>query len=134
MLLSDEDRVNSMNYENVLNNSVMWRIVEVVMAAEEPIHVEALDYLIQCKANERKVAVLGSDGTNDVQPSGIPEEGSPVHKLTLVAMGMPLLDNLNLEKLSKMAQKQKRWEFMISILPLRFKGGTGSPVNAIALF
>jgi len=39
-----------------------------------------------------------------------------------------------LEKLSKMAQKQKRWEFMISILPLRFKGGTGSPVNAIALF
>ena len=35
----------------------MWRIVEVVMAAEEPIHVEALDYLIQCKANERKVAV-----------------------------------------------------------------------------
>ena len=49
-------------------------------------------------------------------------------------MGMPLLDNLNLEKLSKMAQKQNRWEFMISILPLRFKGGTGSPVNAIALF
>ena len=93
-----------------------------------------LNYNVAILLNERKVAVLGSDGTNDVQPSGIPEEGSPVHKLTLVAMGMPLLDNLNLEKLSKMAQKQKRWEFMISILPLRFKGGTGSPVNAIALF
>ena len=48
-------------------------------------------------------------------------------------MGMPLLDNLNLEKLSKMAKKQNRWEFMISILPLRFKGGTGSPVNAITI-
>ena len=93
-----------------------------------------LNYNVAMLLNERKVAVLGSDGTNDVQPSGIPEEGSPVHKLTLVAMGMPLLDNLNLEKLSKMAQKQNRWEFMISILPLRFKGGTGSPVNAIALF
>ena len=50
-------RLFGSNYENVLNNSVMWRIVEVVMAAEEPIHVEALDYLIQCKPNERKVAV-----------------------------------------------------------------------------
>ena len=35
----------------------MWRIVEVVIAAEEPLHVEALDYLIQCKPNERKVAI-----------------------------------------------------------------------------
>tara|TARA_B100001093_G_scaffold413_1_gene512 strand:- start:1016 stop:2008 length:993 start_codon:yes stop_codon:yes gene_type:complete len=93
-----------------------------------------LNYNVAILLNEREVAVLGSDGTNDAQPSGIPEEGSPVHKLTLVAMGMPLLDNLNLEKLSIMAQKQKRWEFMISILPLRFKGGTGSPVNAVALF
>ena len=50
-------RLFGSNYENVLNNSVMWRIVEVVMAAEEPIHVEALDYLIQCKPNERKVAI-----------------------------------------------------------------------------
>ncbi len=50
-------RLFGSNYENVLNNSVMWRIVEVVMAVEEPIHVEALDYLIQCKPNERKVAV-----------------------------------------------------------------------------
>ena len=50
-------RLFSSNYEAVLNNSVMWRIVEVVMAAEEPLHVEALDYLIQCKPNERKVAI-----------------------------------------------------------------------------
>ena len=35
----------------------MWRIVEVVIATEEPIHVEALDYLIQCKRNERIEAV-----------------------------------------------------------------------------
>ena len=50
-------RLFSSNYEAVLNNSVMWRIVEVVMAVEEPLHVEALDYLIQCKPNERKVAI-----------------------------------------------------------------------------
>ncbi|MDC1377962.1 cyclase family protein [Flavobacteriaceae bacterium] len=93
-----------------------------------------VDYKITSLLYERQVSVLGSDGTNDAQPSGIPEEGSPVHKLTLVSMGMPLLDNLNLEQISKEAKKQNKWEFFISVQPLRFKGGTGSPVNAIALF
>ena len=93
-----------------------------------------LDYKVASLLNDRKVSVLGSDGTNDAQPSGIPEEGSPVHKLTLVSMGMPLLDNLNLEEISKEAKRQNKWEFFISIQPLRFKGGTGSPINAIALF
>ena len=93
-----------------------------------------VDYKIALLLDERQVSVLGSDGTNDAQPSGIPEEGSPVHKLTLVSMGMPLLDNLNLEPISKEAIKQNKWEFFISIQPLRFKGGTGSPVNAIAIF
>ena len=93
-----------------------------------------VDYKIASLLDERQVSVLGSDGTNDAQPSGIPEEGSPVHKLTLVSMGMPLLDNLNLEHISKEAKKQNKWEFFISVQPLRFKGGTGSPVNAIAIF
>ena len=93
-----------------------------------------LDYRVLVLLDKREASLLGSDGTNDAQPSGIPEEGSPVHKLTLVSMGMPLLDNLNLENLSEEAQKQKKWEFMISVQPLRFRGGTGSPVNAVALF
>ena len=49
-------------------------------------------------------------------------------------MGMPLLDNLSLEAVAKEAQKQQNWEFFISVQPLRFKGGTGSPVNAVAIF
>ena len=93
-----------------------------------------LHYEVPLLLAERKVSVLGSDGTNDVQPSGIAEESSPIHKLTLVAMGMPLLDNLSLEAVAKEAQKQQNWEFFISIQPLRFKGGTGSPVNAVAIF
>lgn len=93
-----------------------------------------LHYKVPLLLSERKVSVLGSDGTNDVQPSGIDEESSPIHKLTLVAMGMPLLDNLSLEAVAKEAQKQQNWEFFISIQPLRFKGGTGSPVNAVAIF
>ena len=93
-----------------------------------------LDYKVAILLSEREVSLLGGDGTNDLKPSVIPEETSPVHKLTLVSMGMPLLDNLNLEEISKEAIKQNKWEFLISIQPLRFKGGTGSPVNAIAIF
>ena len=54
--------------------------------------------------------------------------------LTIVAMGMPLLDNLNLDELSKKAKEVNKWEFLISIQPLRLEGGTGSPLNAIAIF
>ena len=84
--------------------------------------------------SEREIAVLGSDGTSDSNPPLIKEEGSPIHMLTLVAMGMPLLDNLNLDELSKKAQELNEWEFLISFQPLRFEGGTGSPLNALAIF
>ena len=49
-------------------------------------------------------------------------------------MGMPLLDNLNLEELSKKAKLFSRWEFMLSIQPLKINKVTGSPVNVIATF
>ena len=83
---------------------------------------------------ERDVAVLGSDGGNDVIPSGIDGEISPLHAFALVALGMPLMDNLNLDDLSVEALKQKRWEFLFVGAPLRAEGGTGSPINPLAVF
>ena len=32
------------------------------------------------------------------------------------------------------AAEEKRWEFMLVVAPLRVPGGTGSPVNPIAIF
>lgn len=93
-----------------------------------------LHYNVMQLLHEREISVLGSDGTNDSNPPLIKEEGSPVHKLSIVAMGMPLLDNLNLEQLSKKAKSFSRWEFLLSIQPLKIDKGTGSPVNAIAVF
>jgi len=93
------------------------------------IHYNIIPFL-----SKREIAVLGSDGTNDSHPPLIKEEGSPIHMLTIVAMGMPLLDNLNLEELSKKAIEINKWEFFISLQPLRLEGGTGSPLNALAIF
>jgi kynurenine formamidase len=82
----------------------------------------------------RDVAMLGSDNTNDVLPSGVEGVGMPVHLLTLVAMGMPLFDNLDLEDLAEAAAKRNRWEFLLVAAPLTVNGGTGSPLNPIAIF
>jgi len=54
--------------------------------------------------------------------------------VSLVGMGLWLIDNANLEELAKACSARKRWEFMLTIAPLRLQGVTGSPVNPIALF
>jgi kynurenine formamidase len=82
----------------------------------------------------RGVAMLGSDYTNDQLPSGIPGVSMPIHQLTLVAMGMPLFDNLDLEDLARVAAEQGRWEFFFVAAPLAVPGGTGSPLNPLAIF
>lgn len=83
---------------------------------------------------ERRVAIFGSDTSNDVAPPPVPAFSSPVHVLALVGMGMPLLDNLDLEALAETIRRKRRSTFALAICPLRLDGATGSPVNAMALF
>ena len=82
----------------------------------------------------RDVAILGSDAAQDVMPSGVEGVRQPIHLLVLVAMGMPILDNCDLEELSKAAQQRKRWDFLITASPLAVPGATGSALNPIAIF
>ena len=84
--------------------------------------------------HEREVAVLGSDGASERYPSGLQRSQSPIHFLVIYGMGMPILDNLDLEQLAEYAAEQERYEFMFTAAPLRVNGGTGSPLNPIATF
>ena len=84
--------------------------------------------------HSRDVAILGSDGAEDVLPSGIPGVTQPIHELVLVAMGMPIFDNCDLEQLSKEAAKRNRWEFLITAAPAAVPNATGSVLNPIASF
>jgi kynurenine formamidase len=52
----------------------------------------------------------------------------------LFAYGVALLDNCLLEPLAQACQEEGHYEFMLTIAPLPVAGGTGSPVNPIALF
>ena len=82
----------------------------------------------------RDVSFLGSDVAADVSPSQVEGVGLPVHVLTIVAMGVDLFDNQDLEALAETAAELNRWEFMLVASPLAVEGGTGSPVNALAIF
>jgi kynurenine formamidase len=56
------------------------------------------------------------------------------HAIALAAMGLILLDIPALEPLVELCEELDRSEFLLTMAPLRLKGGTGCPVNPIALF
>lgn len=83
---------------------------------------------------ERDIALLGADSVHEA-PGSVPGLNvNPIHRFAIVARGMNLLDNLDLEAAAQMAADLERWEFMLVVAPLRVAGGTGSPVNPIAIF
>ncbi|KOG42414.1 cyclase family protein [Streptomyces resistomycificus] len=91
-------------------------------------HVDAVPLLA-----ERGISLLGGDGDSDVRPSPVAGVHSPVHALAITAMGVPLLDNLDLEALSAACAAAGRYEFLLVVAPLNVPGGTGSPVNPVAV-
>ena len=83
---------------------------------------------------ERGVSFLGSDAAQDVTPSLVEGMALPIHTLAITALGIDLFDNQDLEAVAEMAAKLRRWEFMLSAAPVPVTGGTGFPVNALAIF
>jgi kynurenine formamidase len=100
-----------------------------IMKGSAGLHASCLAWLKQ-----RDVAVVGSDLALDVLPSGVEGFELPVHWGVVVAMGMPILDNCDLEALGEAAHARKRWAFLLTVAPLAVEGGTGSPVNPLATF
>jgi kynurenine formamidase len=90
--------------------------------------ITAVEWLAQ-----REVALLGGDGDSDARPSPVEAVGAPVHVLAINALGMCLLDNLDLEALSRACAEVGCFEFLLVVAPLIVPGGTGSPVNPIAV-
>ncbi|MET9417181.1 cyclase family protein [Streptomyces klenkii] len=91
-------------------------------------HVDAVPLLA-----ERGIALLGGDGDSDVRPSPVEGVHSPVHTLAVAAMGVPLLDNLDVEELAAACAGTDRYDFLLLVSPLNIPGGTGSPVNPVAV-
>lgn len=67
----------------------------------------------------------------DTMPTGY-DLGWTVHG-ALFAYGIGLLDNALLQPLAEACAEEGRYEFMLTCNPLRVAGGTGSPVNPVAI-
>ena len=107
---------------------------------------------------EREVALYTGDSPERITPLGAqvlglsgddgldPHSGSaaatavstrfplPFHQIAIPAMGLALLDFCAVEELSRTCAELGRYEFLFVALPLPIEGGTGSPVNPVAIF
>ncbi|GAB2600924.1 hypothetical protein Aab01nite_64520 [Paractinoplanes abujensis] len=92
-------------------------------------HASCLPWL-----HDRGVALIGADTPQDVQPSGYEAVLMPVHAVSLVAMGLWMLDNCDLEACAATAAELDQWDFQLAVAPLRLAATSGSPVNPIATF
>ena len=92
------------------------------------LHASVLEFLYETDA-----ALLSWD-LMEAPGQGYPDAELPIHRLAIPYMGLPLLDNANFEELASTCAELNRWEFQLVVAPLVVIGGTGSPVNPIAIF
>jgi kynurenine formamidase len=93
--------------------------------ARPGMHASCLPFI-----REHDVALLLWDMI-DATPSGY-SIAAPVHG-ALFAYGVGLVDNAMMEPLAQACAREGRYEFQLSVAPLYLIGGTGSPVNPIAV-
>jgi kynurenine formamidase len=89
------------------------------------LHASCLPFI-----RDHDVALLVWD-MMDAKPSGY-TINAPVHGI-LFAYGVGIVDNAILEPLAEACAREGRWEFMLTVTPLYLVGGTGSPVNPVAI-
>ena len=93
------------------------------------LHASTLEFFFETNA-----ALLGWDLMEAPGQDQYNAPWMPIHSIGLPYMGLPLLDNADFDELAATCAELGRWEFQLVIAPLFVKGGTGSPVNPIAIF
>lgn len=78
------------------------------------------------------VALVGSDNPAVENAPGDPAIGS-LHRRLLPALGLSLLELLDLEVLAERCAELGRWEFLFVSVPINLPGAVSSPANAMAL-
>ena len=83
--------------------------------------------------HQHDVAAIGADTAQEALPSGYELTPMPIHTVGIVAMGLWLVDNCDLEALSATCAEVGTWDFLFTLAPLRLAGISGSPVNPVAV-
>jgi kynurenine formamidase len=72
---------------------------------------------------------IGFTGSDTTAYDKVPPHHLPCHVILLVENGIQIMEMLNLEDLSE----QRVYDFLFIALPLKIRGGAGSPVRPIAI-
>lgn len=80
----------------------------------------------------KKIFLAGDD---QMSFEVVPEKGTvfPCHRILIADHGIYIVENLNLEELSRVLAEQKVYEFVLVLNPPRIRGATGAAVNAFAI-
>lgn len=79
---------------------------------------------------DRKITLIGADTWPvEVVPNPDSNLAFPVHQELIAKNGIHIFENLNLAALAT----DKVYQFLFLLLPLRIKGGTGSPARPVAI-
>jgi kynurenine formamidase len=85
--------------------------------------------------HDRLPAFVGHDFNIDWNPRpGWEGLRNPIHIAVLNWMGINIVENLDLERAAEYARRVRQYEFLVTFAPLPVEGGTGSPVNPLAIF
>jgi kynurenine formamidase len=84
--------------------------------------------------HEREISVYSGDCVDAFPNPYSARYAIYFHAISLAALGLILLDIPALEPLLEVCEELDRSDFLLTMAPLRLKGGTGCPVNPIAVF
>ena len=115
-----------------------WRAREdpPVFESVTGVHASCVEYLYEHEASLLVWDFQDAPTADQGIPNPSPQSPMAlhVHHILLPYMGMPIIDNADLEALAACCAQLGRWEFQLVVAPLHLPGATGSPVNPIAVF
>jgi kynurenine formamidase len=82
----------------------------------------------------KEIAMICSDTWGiEVRPNETDELGQPMHWVTIPAMGVPHGEMFYVKDLAADCAADRVYEFFFTAAPLNITGGTGSPLNPLAI-
>lgn len=81
---------------------------------------------------DHRIAIVGADNPALENAPGDPAIGS-LHRRLLPALGLPMMELLDLDRLATRCAELGRWSFLFVMVPLHVRGGLSSPSNAMAM-
>jgi len=89
------------------------------------LHLSCLDFLREVDCSVLLWDLLDARPIADGHPWGV--------HAAIITLGIALVDNVALEPLAAACEEERRHDFALVVAPLPVVGGTGSPVNPLAL-